>query len=41
LSREKIAGFFHEEHEQKVLMDLKGLFDKKAYSDGEFLYWRL
>ncbi|WP_342757125.1 nucleotide sugar dehydrogenase [Kineothrix sedimenti] len=41
LSREKIAGFFHEEHEQKVLMDLKGLFDKRAYSDGEFLYWRL
>lgn len=41
LSREKIAGFFHEEHEQKVLMDLKGLFDKRDYSDGEFLYWRL
>lgn len=41
LSKEKIAGFFHEDHEQKVLMDLKGLFDKRDYSDGEFLYWRL
>ncbi|TCL59426.1 UDP-N-acetyl-D-galactosamine dehydrogenase [Kineothrix alysoides] len=41
LSKERIAGFFHEDHEQKVLMDLKGLFDKRDYSDGEFLYWRL
>ncbi len=41
LSKEKIAGFFREDHEQKVLMDLKSLFDKRDYSDGEFLYWRL
>ncbi|NLL78181.1 MAG: nucleotide sugar dehydrogenase [Clostridiales bacterium] len=41
LSREEIAGFFHPEHEQKVLMDIKGLFDKKDFSDNEYLYWRL
>ncbi len=40
LSREDIAGFFNAKHETKVLMDIKGLFDRNAYQEG-YLYWRL
>lgn len=40
LSKEDIAGFFNPKHTVKVLMDIKGLFDKKDYQEG-YLYWRL
>lgn len=40
LSKEDIAGFFNAGHEVRVLMDIKGLFDKKDYQEG-YLYWRL
>ena len=40
LSKEDIAGFFNEKHTAKVLMDIKGLFDKNEYREG-YLYWRL
>ncbi len=40
LSREDISGFYQEKHGEKVLMDIKGLFDKKMYEEG-YLYWRL
>ena len=40
LSKEDIAGFFNPKYEEKVLMDIKGLFDKKDYQEG-YLYWRL
>ncbi len=31
LSPERIASFFHPDHKVKVLMDLKGLFDRREY----------
>lgn len=40
LSPERIASFFHPDHKVKVLMDLKGLFDRKEYQK-DYLYWRL
>lgn len=40
LSKEDIAGFYNPKHKEKVLMDIKGLFDKKDYQEG-YLYWRL
>ena len=40
ISKEDIAGLFNPKHETKVLMDIKGLFDKKDYQDG-YIYWRL
>lgn len=40
LSQEEIAAFFNPVHKVKVLMDIKGLLDKKDYQDG-YLYWRL
>lgn len=41
LSREDIAGFYHSRHAKKVLMDIKGLFDKKDFPETEYMYWRL
>ena len=40
LSKAQIAGFFHEKHREKVLMDIKGLLNKNEYGEG-YLYWRL
>ncbi len=40
LSKAEIAGFFHEKHKEKVLMDIKGLLNKNEYGEG-YLYWRL
>lgn len=40
LSPERTASFFHPDHKVKVLMDLKGLFDRKEYQK-DYLYWRL
>lgn len=41
LRKEDIAGFYHPGHSQKVLMDIKGLLDKKEYQTEDYLYWRL
>ena len=40
LSKDKIAAFFRPSHKTKVLMDIKGLLDKKEYQE-DYLYWRL
>lgn len=40
LSKEDIAAFFNPQHKVKVLMDIKGLFDKKDFQE-DYLYWRL
>lgn len=41
LSKEDIDGFYHVKHNRRVLMDIKGLFDKKDFNEEEYLYWRL
>ena len=41
LDREKISSFFNPAHKRKVLMDLKGILDRKEYLTEDFLYWRL
>ena len=41
LNRESIEAFYNRNHKQKVLLDLKGLFDRKEYADEAFCYWRL
>lgn len=40
-TKEEIGAWFSSAHEKKVLMDIKGLFDKKDYEGEEYLYWRL
>ena len=42
LTQEQIASFYNAAHETKVLLDLKGILDRGAYSeDKNWLYWRL
>lgn len=36
-----ISAMFSPEHKIKVLMDIKGVFDKKEYDTEDFIYWRL
>ncbi|MCM1121754.1 MAG: nucleotide sugar dehydrogenase [Eubacterium sp.] len=39
--KESIGAFFHPSHKQKVLMDIKGILDRKEYLTEDYLYWRL
>lgn len=41
LNKEKINSFYRASHSKKVLMDLKGLLDRKEYLSEDFIYWRL
>ena len=40
LKREDIDKLFKADNSQKVLLDIKGLYDKKDYQSG-YMYWRL
>ena len=40
LKKDDIKAFYKAEHEKKVLMDIKGLFDRKEF-EKDFIYWRL
>ena len=39
LSMEQINGFYNQG--KKVLLDIKGLFDRTAYESAGYRYWRL
>lgn len=41
LSMNDIAGLYKASNPVKVLTDLKGILDKKAYQNAGYLYWRL
>lgn len=41
LDREKISSFYNPAHRRKVLMDLKGILNRKEYQTEDYLYWRL
>ncbi len=41
LTKDDISGFYHPKHKKKVLMDLKGMLDRKTYLTDDYLYWRL
>ncbi|MDD6811861.1 MAG: nucleotide sugar dehydrogenase [Lachnospiraceae bacterium] len=41
LTKEEIGSFFAPKHKQKVLMDIKGLLNRKEYLTDDYLYWRL
>ena len=40
LTKEEIAAFFNPDHKIKVLLDIKGLLDRRDYQE-DYLYWRL
>ncbi len=41
LSKDDISAFYNPKHGQKVLLDIKGLLDRKEYQTEDYLYWRL
>lgn len=41
LGRQDIDAFYNPGHQRKVLMDIKGLLDRKDYLTKDYLYWRL
>ncbi len=41
LRKEDIDAFYNPAHKRKVLMDIKGLLDRKQYQTEDYLYWRL
>jgi len=41
LDKDMISGFFKTGNEKKVLVDVKGVLNRKEYLDEEFIYWRL
>lgn len=41
LDKAKINSFFNTKHNCKVLVDIKGVLDRKEYESEDYLYWRL
>lgn len=41
ISQEDMAGFFNPTNKIRVLADIKGIYNRKMYSDENYVYWRL
>lgn len=41
LTEDEIRSFYNPVHQKKVLLDIKGLFDRKEYLTEDYVYWRL
>lgn len=41
LSHEQISNWFNSMNEKKVLLDIKGVLNRKDYETGQYKYWRL
>ena len=41
MDREKIDACFNPDNAKKVLVDVKGVLDRKQYQDEAYIYWRL
>lgn len=41
MGRKDIDSMYNQNNAQKVLIDIKGLLNKKEYEDAGYLYWRL
>lgn len=41
LQKSEIDGYFNAKNGKKVLVDIKGILDKKTYETEDYLYWRL
>ncbi len=38
---ELLSGFYNARHEKKVLIDLKGIYDRALFPEDSWIYWRL
>ena len=41
LDKAQISGFFRLENQKKVLVDIKGILNRKEYQTEDYIYWRL
>lgn len=41
ITKEEIDGYFKPENKTKVLLDIKGILDRNAYLNKDYIYWRL
>ncbi|KAB2848733.1 MAG: nucleotide sugar dehydrogenase [Ignavibacterium sp.] len=41
LSHEEVSNWFNPMNEQKVLLDIKGMLNRKDYETNQYKYWRL
>ena len=41
LDKAQISGFFRPENPKKVLVDIKGILNRKEYQTEDYIYWRL
>lgn len=41
LDKEQIDSFYQTARKRKVLMDIKGVLDRRSYQSEDYLYWRL
>lgn len=41
LSKEDICKYFNADNKKKVLLDIKGILDRKSYLTEDYIYWRL
>ena len=41
LDKAQISGCFRPENQKKVLVDIKGILDRKEYQTEDYIYWRL
>ena len=41
LSREEIDPLYNIARNKRVMIDVKGIFDKKEYEQAGYLYWRM
>ena len=41
LDKDRLRSFYAKDHTKKVLVDIKGILDRKEYDNDEFCYWRL
>ena len=41
ITRTEIESYFKADNKIKVLMDIKGILDRKSYLTEDYIYWRL
>lgn len=41
MTKEEISGYFNPANAKKVLVDIKGILERKDYTTEDYIYWRL
>ena len=41
LTKDTLDGLYNLSNKKKILLDIKGLLNKRAYTEPEYIYWRL